>query len=304
MSKTERARQVVDAAEKASNQPWFERLARLGFVANGVVHLLIGVLAWSLAFGGTGRADQSSALTLLKTQLFGPLLLWTCLIGCAFMALWHLSLALFGGTRVDGLRDVSREDVRAAAKESKQDPTSAKDNRTVKALGSTITNLGVGVVYAALSVLFAEFIFGEGSDSAQTAKSTTETINSLPGGPLLLIIGGLIIIGVGGYFIFKGVMRRFEKDLSLPASGALRGVTKALGLIGYVAKGLTLAAVGLLVIVASVQHTPAQSTGFNGALTGIREQPFGVPALAFIGAGLIAYGIYLFFRARLADMEA
>ncbi|WP_271396040.1 DUF1206 domain-containing protein [Neomicrococcus lactis] len=308
MSNLDRAKQhterAVNAAERASNHPWFERLARVGFVANGILHLLIGALAWSLAFGGDENADQSGAISLLKQQAYGPVLLWTCLIGCAFMALWHISSAFFGRGGVDGLRDVSTDDLKEAARETKADLTGAKDQSTVKTLGRILKNVGTGLVFGGIAVVFAQFIFGKGSNSQESAQNTTATINSLPGGPILLIIGGIIFVIVGGYFVFKGVSRRFEKDLNLPQSGALRTATKALGTVGYVAKGLTLAAVGLLIIVAAAQDDPHESTGFDGALKAIRDQSFGVPALAFIGAGLIAYGIYLFFRARLADMDS
>lgn len=296
-------KKAIDAAERASQHPWFERLARLGFGASGILHLLIGVLAWSVAFGGSGNADQSGAVALLKEQSFGPVLLWTCLIGCAFLALWHLSESFFGPTGRDGIRDLSADELKSAAQDSVKDPLAAKDDRTVSTVGRVLKNVGTGLVYAAMAVVFAQFIFGAGSDSEETAAGATTTINSLPGGPLLLIVGGAVIIIVGGYYVFKGVTRRFEKDLSLPRSGALRGAARVLGVLGYVAKGLTLAAVGLLVIVAAVQNDPQESTGFDGALKAIKDQSFGVPALAFIGAGLMAYGIYLFFRARLADMD-
>lgn len=303
MSNSERAKRAVDAAERASNHPWFERLARLGFVANGILHLLIGALAWGLAFGGDNNADQSGALTLLKQQSYGPALLWTCLVGCAFLALWHLSQAFFGPTGMQGLRDLSGSDVKEAARDSAQNPVAAKDHAKVRTLGKVAKNIGVGLIFAALSVVFAQFIFGAGSDSQESAQSATQTVSSIPGGPILLVVVGAAIIVVGGYFVFKGVTRRFEDDLSLSSSGPLTTLTRILGSVGYVAKGLTLAAVGLLVMVAVIQNDPQESTGFDGALKAIKDQSFGVPALAFIGAGLIAYGIYLFFRARLADMN-
>jgi negative regulator of sigma E activity len=49
------------AARKAS--PWIERLARVGYVACGVVYVLVGGLAMQAAFSGGGlTASQEGAL--------------------------------------------------------------------------------------------------------------------------------------------------------------------------------------------------------------------------------------------------
>ena len=53
------------AAHGAKNSKAVQTLARAGFAASGVVHILIGIIAISLAVGGGsggGSADQSGAL--------------------------------------------------------------------------------------------------------------------------------------------------------------------------------------------------------------------------------------------------
>ena len=47
---------------------------------------------------------------------------------------------------------------------------------------------------------------------------------------------------------------------------------------------------------------PEESTGLDGSLKALREQPFGVYLLAAVGVGLICYGIYMAMRAKLAKM--
>jgi len=60
--------------------------------------------------------------------------------------------------------------------------------------------------------------------------------------------------------------------------------------------------VGLLVIMATVKAHPEESTGIDGGLKALRDQPFGVYILAAVGVGLICYGIFMMVRAKLAKM--
>ena len=47
---------------------------------------------------------------------------------------------------------------------------------------------------------------------------------------------------------------------------------------------------------------PEESTGIDGGLKGLREQPYGVYMLAAVAAGLICYGTFMMVRAKLAKM--
>lgn len=76
----------------------------------------------------------------------------------------------------------------------------------------------------------------------------------------------------------------------------------ALGVTGYLAKGIVLLLTGLLVVVATLQAQPEESTGLDGGLKALRDQPFGIYLLGAVGAGLICYGLYMAVRARLAKM--
>ena len=56
---------VEKHAERATRNasPWIERLARAGYVAYGVVYVLVGILAVQAAFVGVGKAaSQEGAL--------------------------------------------------------------------------------------------------------------------------------------------------------------------------------------------------------------------------------------------------
>src|SRR5690349_10601780 len=77
------------AAASAHRNPWFERAARGGYAASGVLHLLLAWIVLRLAFGGGGSADQSGALATLSAQTGGTLMLWLAAVGLAALGLWH-----------------------------------------------------------------------------------------------------------------------------------------------------------------------------------------------------------------------
>lgn len=107
---------------------------------------------------------------------------------------------------------------------------------------------------------------------------------------------GLGIIGAGGYHVSKGWRAKFLEDLvQHPGTWAVLA-----GRVGYVAKGIALVVMGLLFVAGAVHGSAAETTGLDGALHSLREQPFGSILLTLVGAGIAAYGVYSFARARYA----
>jgi len=75
---TAMATQAGDKAEQVGDSKALEVLARVGLVAYGVVHLLLGWLALQIAWGLSGResADTSGAMKTLADQPGGAGLVW------------------------------------------------------------------------------------------------------------------------------------------------------------------------------------------------------------------------------------
>lgn len=265
---------AADAAENASNSRIFVVTARTGFGVSGCLHLLIGVIAILLALGKSRQVDQGGAMSQLATQPAGVFLLWIAATACLALALWQLSETVFGYRQLE-----------AKAK-----------------LGKKIAAGGQSAVYLALAVTFASFALGSSRDSGQSTSDATAQIMNLPLGPLLLIVIGLAVATTGIVFVVLGLRRSFKKKLALPASSTARSIITFLGVAGYLAKGIVLFLVGLLFIVATIQARPKESTGLDGALKAVREQPYGIYLLALLGAGLIFYGLYLIAKAKFARM--
>ena len=158
------------------------------------------------------------------------------------------------------------------------------------------------MVYAGLAITLASFAIGAGTDHSSSTSDLTATVMKAPGGVRLLLAIGAAVAVTGIVYAIRGFRQSFAKHLRLPASEKARTAVTVLGVVGYAAKGVALLLVGLLVIIATVKAHPEESTGIDGGLKALREQPFGVYMLAAVGIGLICYGIFMMVRAKLAKM--
>jgi hypothetical protein len=88
---------VRSTASRAANSKPLEYLARGGFVAYGVIHLLFAWLALQIALGNSsGESDQSGALQTVAKQPAGEFLLILIVIGMVAMAIWQAFEAAIG----------------------------------------------------------------------------------------------------------------------------------------------------------------------------------------------------------------
>jgi hypothetical protein len=268
---------AVSTADRAGSSDGLENLARIGLLAYGLVHLLVAWLALQLAWGGGGgEADQSGAMATLAQSPVGKPLLWIIAVGLLALAVWQAAEVLqwrFGW--------------------------SASGQAKKKALGKTIKSLTKTTVYVVLAVLAITFATGSGTSSAQSQQQTTAGIFGWPGGRFLVGIAALVLIGVGGYHVVKGVKKTFleEIDLADAPPSATRLITR-LGQVGYPAKGIALALVGGLLGYAAITFDPSKATGLDGAMRAILSAPGGEILLTLVAIGIAAFGAFLFARAR------
>ncbi|MDQ0819279.1 hypothetical protein QFZ79_001574 [Arthrobacter sp. V4I6] len=265
---------AADAVEDVTNSRALELVARAGFAVSGILHLLVGLVAIRVAMGDEGEADVSGAVEQLAGQPAGPVLLWGSFAACVALALWQISDAIFEFEHLPGK----------------------------KKLGKKLKAALQAVVYAGLAVTLASFANGAGKDHTTSTSDLTVSVMKAPGGYALLLAIGAAVAITGIVYVVRGFRQSFAKYLRLPASDKARTALAVLGVGGYAAKGIALLLAGLLIIVATVTAHPEESTGIDGGLKGLRDQPFGFYMLAAVGAGLICYGIFMMVRSRLAKM--
>lgn len=262
---------AAGAAREAASSDQLRWVARVGYAVSGLLHLLIGWLALQSAFGAGGAsADQSGALSRIAAQPFGEVLLWVGVAGFAALGLIYLSQGVWTSQRT----------------------------------GERVKDVAKALVYLALAWTTYGFAAGSGSSSSEQSTDATRRLMEVPGGRVLVGVVGLVVVGVGGYHVVKGARKTFVEDLQGGTGGQLGSAVVRLGVVGYVGKGVALAVVGLLFGAAAWQADPSEATGLDGALDTLRQQPFGAVLLVVVAAGLVAYGLYSFARARYGRIRA
>jgi Domain of Unknown Function (DUF1206) len=269
-------RPVHGVVDKATDNTAFEYTARVGFAASGVLHLLVAYIIARIAFGSGGNADQSGALATLAGQTGGAVMLWIVAVGLVALGLWRVAEALIGSK--PGERSGRGQDGSPAWKRAK--------------------SLGLAIVNFAIAFSAARFAMGSGQSSSQQNAGFSAQLMLSGWGTAVLILVGLGVAAVGGYHVYKGASKKFLKDLRV--SGGT-GIT-AVGVTGYVGKGLVLAGAGLLVIVAALQADPSKSTGLDAAVKTLGQAPFGKFLLVVAAVGIAAFTFYSFVRSRYGRM--
>ncbi|OBG73554.1 hypothetical protein A9X05_26720 [Mycobacterium sp. E3298] len=263
----------VSAAEVAQNGV-FERLARVGYVVNGILHLIVGYLAIRVACGEGGTADQTGALATLAAKPGGTFALWIATAALLAMGLWRLVETALG-------RSCDRES---------EGPSSDASTR--------LKALGLAAVYLAFAYSAFGFARGAGRQADQQNSGISARLMATTGGTVALIGCGAIIVAVGCYHIYKGASRNFVDDLR----GKSGDLVRRLGVAGYIGKGIVITLTGALVIVAACRSEPKKATGLDGALKTLGAQHFGAALLIAAGVGIIIYGLYSFVMARSTKM--
>jgi type IV secretory pathway VirB2 component (pilin) len=259
---------------QAEQSDWLDHAVRLGLVAYGVVHLLIGWLAVQLALGDhSENASAKGAMAELAKQPFGEVLVWAVAVGLYLLVIWRLLEAAVGHRDEDG-----RERVR-----------------------KRLMSLVKAGVYGALAVTATKVAIGSGGGSSGSQTFTAKVMD-LPAGQWIVVVAGLVIIGYAVNLARRGWTEKFAEHLDTEGKLGYSGAAYLLlGKFGHIAKGVALAIVGILLCYAGIAHEPGKSGGLDEALTKVLQQPFGPVLLILIGIGIACYGLFCFARARHLD---
>jgi Domain of Unknown Function (DUF1206) len=269
-------RHAERAARKAS--PWIERLARVGYVAYGVVYVLVGVLAVQAVFGGGGEtASQEEALRQVLFAPLGRVLLGVVVIGLLAYAMWRL---------FQGFLDPENEG------------TGAKG--IVKRSDHVIN----GVFHAALALSAGQLVLGSGGGAGGSPDDWTARLLAQPLGRWVTAIAGAVIVGAGLYQFYKAYRADFRDELKLGEMGGWEKMwaTRS-GRRGFAARGVAFGVIGVFLIQAALQTDPEEARGLGGALETLARQPLGPYILGAVALGLVAYGVFMFVVARYRRIE-
>lgn len=244
-----------------------ERMGRVAIATQGVLYVVVGLLAAKVAGGDRGSdPSQRGALRSVAQQPYGRVLLLALAVGLVSYAVWRAVLAIRGDLGGD-------EDGASLAKRA--------------------GNAGRAVIYLSLTVAAVRLLRKQPEEGGDGAQESTSTVLSLPAGKAIVVLAGLAVIGAGGWNIWRAVQRSFLDSLDTGRVDEQRRHTvELLGVAGYAARGAAFALVGWFLVTAGLQHDPSEARGLDGALLELVRQAYGPPLLALLALGLVLFGAF------------
>lgn len=264
--------QPSSTAERVADSQGMNLAVRVGMFAHGVVHLLIAWLAARLAFGASEAPSNQGALRELASQPLGGLLVWAVAIGLVPLVVWRALDAWVG---------------------------EHDDDSALRRAASRAGSAAMALVYAAMAWTAFRVAAGARSSGGGTEESGASKLLDLPAGQVLVVCVGLAVLGVAVALAWRGVTASFADHLDAEGrSGRSGRAYILLGRVGHLAKGVALAVVGVLFVVAGLSHRAREAGGMDDALQLLRREPYGPALLLAVAVGIAAYGLWDFARAR------
>ena len=237
---------------------WIERFARWGFVANAVVYLIVGTLAVRWALGEGGRiTDPEGALMAIRRGAGGKALLIALVPGFFSYTLWRILAAIFDGD---------------------------DDGNDAAGIAGRVFGVIKAGAYAALGLTALRIALGQrvgGSD-------WTDALLSSP--PIAGILSCAILV-FACYEMYRAWSSKLSDGLRL---GDLHAVARrcvvGISRFGIAARATVIGAFGFLMIRAALNGRPSNPATTTSIHAAANAEPL---FYLLIGAGLIAYGLYL-----------
>ena len=261
-------------------------------MAKGIVYALVGLLALPIALNGLDRdpaasageeASQVGAIGEIADTTWGTLALWLVAVGLLFYVVWRLVSVLLPA------------------------------QNTAKAWATRAGYLVSVFVYSSLAWTAISFArhratstAGQESEDARVERFTRDLME-MSGGRSLLGLIGLVVIGVGGYFVHRGITASFADELDGGSVGPFgRRTIIRLGQAGWVGRGVMMLLIGWFVFQAARQFDADDAHGIDGALRDATDSTFGALLVCIVAVGLLLYGAFCVIsapRARLTNAD-
>ncbi|MGH3744617.1 MAG: DUF1206 domain-containing protein [Mycobacteriales bacterium] len=249
--------------------------ARAGLVARAAFYLLLAYLTLRVAALSGATSKQVDANGALRTVAGAP-------FDKAVLATAGVGFVLFGVVR---LRAAWIDD----------------DGSPVDRVTTVIQGLGSFVV----AYIPFTFVFGNTSTgSEQQTHKTTAHLLGLPGGRVIVIVIGLVVLGWAGWQVRGALRRDHEEGLDLGGCGRrTRQVIKIVSATGLAARALVIAPIGVFFVVAGSTYDPHHVHGLDGELLLLARHTWGTAVLALIALGLLDFAAYALIEARYRRLE-
>lgn len=273
------ARIGITRDARAHGPRWIEGLARVGFVAKGVLYATVGLLTGWAGWRQAGdTTDTRGALETLSSLPFGSAVLLVIGVGLVGYATWRI---------VEGIADPD---------ERGSDPKALAVRASLVARG--LLHLGLAASAFGIARLLPRFAQSTGGGgNGDEPQQATALAFELPAGQWIVLGVAVGIGGYGLYQVYRGIAAKLNRNVDRgDAEREVGAWVIAVSRVGIAARGLVFAAVAWMLGLAALRHDSSEAGGLDQALQVFRN--LGRWPFIAIGAGLVAYAVYQFLSAR------
>lgn len=270
------AKQAERLAEETVERPWVRMLSRIGFVAKGILFVVIGVSAILLAAGLRGGriTDPVGAMASIAQYPGGKFLLALLFIGALGHGVWNI---------LRGIGDVDNA------------------GKGVKGIIARSAAVGIGIFYLILAATAFQIVvsYSVSPENGRGEELVAWLFLSVPLGALVIVMIALGFFGAAIHECYSGISGKFQENYKTwkLTPGVEMAVT-VLGWISFTTRAALYVIVGYFFFLAANLNDARQAQGVDGALLSLAQSRYGSILLFVSGFGLVCHGVLAFFEAK------
>jgi hypothetical protein len=163
-----------------------------------------------------------------------------------------------------------------------------------------------GASYLAVASVPIGFLLGNrGEGSERSQHHETAELLGLPGGRVIVVVAGLIVLAASAWQIRTAWGQDFTDGMDLAGeSPRVKRLVVVTGTIGIAARALVFAPIGVFLIVAGIQADPQHAKGLDDELALLANTRFGPVLLCAVAFGLAVFASYSVLEARFRDVDS
>ena len=248
-----------------------EKFARFGIATKGIVYSLLGILIIMSVLGlGGEKAGLTGMFQFLEKGVLGKAVLLLIASGMCGYVFWRLYQTFIDRT---------------------------ENGFDLMGIMNRLSYFSTAVFYGVLGFTAVKILVFSKSGSKKALEDLVSTLLNKPKGQILVCILAVIFLGNAlfqFYIAFSGI---FKKDIHVDGiSGKQQKILLRMGLIGFIARGITIGAISYLLFKAAYTTNSNDAGGTKDAFYFLQDL-FGSVALIALASGLLAFGLFLLIKA-------
>ncbi len=247
-----------------------KHIAQAGYIAKGIVYLLLGFIAFLAAskMGGqsTNNASNTGVFAFIKESPGGVVLLILLASGLVCYVIRRMQQTF---------------------------STEEKEKKFYTRIRYFLS----GMAYLALAYSALKFAFSDSKDKGNQNQELASMLLQESYGQWLVGAAAAIFAAIGIYQIWYGLSEKYKKHVQDMKGNEHAGILMKAGKIGYSARGIVWLLVAFMLFRAAL-HSASSQAGDTSDAFKLFQNKAGTILTAILGLGLMIYGIFNFIRAK------